>query len=65
LPARKWNPQTGKVPVIEIDGERVHDSCDHRAATRRDRAKPAAFVVRPVVAAQQRLLEDWSDEALC
>ncbi len=23
---RRWNPQTGKMPVVEIDGERTYDS---------------------------------------
>ena len=23
---RRWNPETGLLPVIEIDGERTHDS---------------------------------------
>lgn len=61
---KKRNPETGKMPVVEIDGERVHDST--LIVRRLDEIKPSPPLLSPdpVVAAQQRLLEDWSDEAL-
>ena len=62
--ARRLNPQTGKIPVLRLDGEVLHDST--RIAQRLDESfpDPALFSADPVVAARQRLLEDWSDESL-
>jgi glutathione S-transferase len=60
----KWNPQTGKMPVVELDGERLFDSTfilrklDERVPT------PPLVSDDPVVAAHQRQIEDWADEAL-
>lgn len=61
---RTWNPQTGKMPVLEIDGERAWDSS---AILRRLDALwplPPLFANDTATAAKQRFLEDWSDEAL-
>jgi len=61
---KRWNPQTGKMPVLDVDGERVWDST--RILVRLDelRADPSLYDPDPAVAARQRFLEDWSDEAL-
>jgi glutathione S-transferase len=61
---RRWNPQTGKIPVLEIDGERVYDStliCD-----RVEERYPQPPLLSPDgrTRAAQRLLEDWADESL-
>jgi glutathione S-transferase len=60
----KWNPQTGKMPVVEIAGERLFDSTF--ILRRLDELVPEPRLVSddPVVAAHQRQLEDWADEAL-
>jgi len=61
---RKWNPQTGKMPVVEFDGEKVIDSTF--ILRRLDELVPAPplFADDPLVAANQRQLEDWADESL-
>jgi glutathione S-transferase len=61
---RRWNPQTGKMPVLEINGERVYDSTF--ILRRLDQLYPEPRLVsedRPTAAAQ-RHLEDWADESL-
>jgi glutathione S-transferase len=60
----QWNPQTAKMPVLEIDGERIVDSTF--IARRLDELFPQPPLLSPIaiVAAAQRLLEDWSDESL-
>jgi glutathione S-transferase len=59
----KLNPQTGKVPVVRFDGEPTYDST--LILRRFDAVQPAPplFSEDPLVAAQQRMLEDWSDES--
>jgi len=61
---KKWSPETGKMPVIEIDRERVYDSTFIVRRLDEIEPKPPLLSSDPVVAAQQRLIEDWSDEAL-
>jgi glutathione S-transferase len=61
---KKWNPETGKMPVLEIDGERVHDSTAILDRLDALQPEPPLESSDPAVAAQQRLLEDWSDESL-
>lgn len=64
LDFKRWNPATGKMPVLEVDGERTFDSS--RILRRLDelRPEPPLFDRDPAIAARQRFLEDWSDEAL-
>lgn len=59
----KWNPTTGKMPVLEVGPEKIYDSTF--ILRRIDQLKPAPplFSSDPVRAAQQRQLEDWSDES--
>jgi glutathione S-transferase len=61
---KRWNPQTRKMPVLEVNGERVFDST--RILRRLDELvpEPALFDADPLVAARQRFIEDWSDESL-
>lgn len=61
---RKWNPQTGKIPVMELGGERLWDSTFILARLDERFPDPPLFSADPAVAAAQRLLEDWSDESL-
>jgi glutathione S-transferase len=60
----KWNPQTGKMPVADFAGERLFDSTF--ILRRLDELVPNPPLVSddPVVAAHQRQIEDWADEAL-
>ncbi len=59
----QWNPQTRKIPVLQIDSERIVDSTF--IARRLDELFPDPPLLSKiaVVAAAQRNLEDWSDEA--
>ena len=61
---RKWNPQTGKMPVVELNGERLYDSTFILRKLDELVPKPALVSEDPVTAAHQRQLEDWADEAL-
>ena len=60
----KWNPQTGKMPVLEIGGQRLYDSTFILRDLDRRHPDPPLFSAEATAAAQQRMLEDWSDEAL-
>lgn len=61
---RKWNPATGKMPVLEIEGEKVHDSS--RIVRRLEELvpTPSLFADDAQAANRQRFVEDWSDESL-
>lgn len=61
---RRWNPQVRKMPVLEVDGERVWDSTRILARLDELRPEPPLYDADPEVAARQRFVEDWSDEAL-
>jgi len=61
---RKWNPQTGKMPVVEFDGEKVYDSTLILRRLDQLVRVPPLFADDPVAAANQRQLEDWADESL-
>ncbi len=61
---RKWNPQTGKMPVLEIDGERIYDSTFILRQLDQRFPEPSLLSDDARVAAAQRQLEDWSDESL-
>ena len=60
----RWNPQTRKIPVLEVDGERLYDSTFILRQLDLLVASPPLLARDPAVAAAQRQLEDWSDEAL-
>lgn len=60
----KWNPQTRKMPVLELDGRRTYDST--LIVRRLDEVVPEPLLLsrEPGVAALQRHMEDWADESL-
>jgi glutathione S-transferase len=64
LDFKRWNPQTGKMPVLDVDGERTYDSTLVLRALDTRFPEPPLVDADPNVAARQRFLEDWSDEAL-
>jgi glutathione S-transferase len=64
LDFRRWNPRTGKMPVLELDGTREYDSTFILRRLDALVPQPALYAADPAVAARQRFLEDWSDEAL-
>ncbi len=61
---KRWNPVTGKMPVIEIDGEKTWDSSFILRRLDELSPEPPLFSQDPAVAASQHMLEDWSDESL-
>jgi glutathione S-transferase len=61
---KRWNPQTKKMPVLDIDGVRTFDSSWILRRLDELVPAPALFDIDPSTAARQRFLEDWSDEAL-
>jgi glutathione S-transferase len=57
--------RTGKLPVLDADGERVHDSTE--IVRRLDTLAPAPPLIPrdPRLAAQATVVEEWADESLC
>ena len=60
---RRWSPRTGKMPVLEVEGARTFDSTLILRRLDELIPTPALFDPDPAIAARQRFLEDWSDEA--
>jgi len=60
----RWNPRTGKMPVLEIAGDREYDSTFILRRLDRLVAEPPLYSADPSTAARQRFVEDWSDESL-
>jgi len=60
---KRWSPETGLLPVLAIDRERVADST--RILERLDELfpKPPLLATDPTIASQQRQLENWADES--
>ena len=61
---RRWNPQTRKMPVLDLGGERIYDSTFILRRLDQLVPHPPLFADDPVAAANQRQLEDWADESL-
>ena len=61
---RKFNPVTGKMPAMKLDGEFVYDSTFILRALDRRHPDPPLLSADARVAAAQRQLEDWADESL-
>jgi glutathione S-transferase len=61
---KRWNPQTGKMPVADVNGERLFDSTFILRRLDALVPQPPLVSADPVTAAHQRQLEDWADEAL-
>ncbi len=61
---KKWNPQTAKMPVMDLKGERIYDSTFILRRLDELYPEPPLLSSDPVAAASQRQLEDWADESL-
>jgi len=57
------NPGTGKIPIVISEGEVVYDSTLILRHFDQLQPSPALLSDDPAIAAQQRMLEDWSDES--
>ncbi len=60
---RRWNPETGLLPVVDIDGTRVVDSTAILYRLDALFPDPPLLSAEPRAAEQQRQLEDWADES--
>ncbi len=60
---KRWNPKTGMLPAMRVDGELVIDSTDILLRIDEIRPDPPLLSPDPQVAEQQRSLEDWADES--
>jgi glutathione S-transferase len=60
---KRWSPRTGLLPVLRIDSELVSDSTGILLRLDELFPKPPLLASDPVIAAQQRQLEDWADES--
>ena len=60
---RRWSPETGLLPVLTIDGERIADSTAILLRLDEQFPRPPLLAAEPKIAAQQRQLEDWADES--
>jgi glutathione S-transferase len=60
---RRWSPRTGLLPVMTVDDELVADSTDILLRLDEIRPEPRLLSADPLIAAQQRNLEDWADES--
>ncbi|HEV8716034.1 MAG TPA: glutathione S-transferase family protein [Candidatus Binatia bacterium] len=61
---RRNNPTTGKMPALDLNGQRLFDSTLILRALDEFKPEPPLLSADPQIAAQQRLLEDWADESL-
>jgi glutathione S-transferase len=59
----KLNPVTGKIPIVVFDREVVFDSTLILRRFDQVQPTPALLSEDATIAAQQRMLEDWSDES--
>jgi glutathione S-transferase len=59
----RWSPKTGLLPVLTIDDELVSDSTDILLRLEELWPEPPLLASDPIVAAQQRHLENWADES--
>jgi len=60
---KRWSPETGLLPVADIDGERIADSTQILLALDERYPEPPLLSRDPSIAARQRRLEDWADES--
>jgi glutathione S-transferase len=60
---KRWNPKTGLLPAMRVDGELVIDSTDILLRIDEIQPDPPLLSPDPQVAEQQRSLEDWADES--
>ncbi len=60
---RRWSPDTGLLPVLEIDGQRTADSTDILFRLDALTPDPPLLAADPKIADMQRQLEDWADES--
>jgi glutathione S-transferase len=63
--AFRKHSRTGKLPVLDVDGERVADSTEILARLECLCPDPPLVPADPRLAAQTAMVEEWADESLC
>jgi glutathione S-transferase len=61
---RRWNPKSGLLPIIDIDGERTADSTTILFKLDEIFPSPPFLSADPRISSQQTQLENWADENL-
>lgn len=59
---RRWSPETGLLPVIDVDGTRVHDSSAILDFLDERFPEPPLVSSDPKTASSQRRLEAWAEQ---
>ena len=59
---KRWNPETGLLPVIDVDGTRVHDSSAILDFLDERFPEPPLLSSDPKLASSQRTLEAWAEQ---
>jgi glutathione S-transferase len=59
---KRWNPETGLLPVIDVDGTRVHDSSAILDFLDDRFPEPPLVSSDPKAASSQRTLEAWAED---
>jgi glutathione S-transferase len=59
---KRWSPDTGLLPVIDVDGTRVHDSSVILDFLDERFPEPPLLSSDPKAASSQRTLESWAEE---
>lgn len=59
---QRWNPKSGMLPVLHVGDEVIEDSTQILFALDARYPDPPLLAPDPMVASQQRQLEDWADE---
>lgn len=60
---RRWSPVTKQLPVVQIDGERIHDSTAIIQALEERFPDPPLLARDPKTARAQQRLAEWSDSS--
>jgi glutathione S-transferase len=60
---QRWSPKTGLLPVMTVGDELVSDSTSILLRLEELCPDPPLLSTDPIIAAQQRHLEDWADES--
>jgi len=60
---QRWNPKSGMLPVLHVGDEMIEDSTQILIALDTRYPEPPLLAPDPMVASQQRQLEDWADES--
>jgi glutathione S-transferase len=59
---RRWNPENGLLPVLDVDGTRVHDSSAILDYLDQRFPEPPLLSSDPKAASSQRNLESWAEQ---